>query len=56
MPLDMSCLSEDSISQLAALFEPAELEQIKDKKDKILSRLFSQRIVLLFAQADASPP
>ena len=43
LPLDMSCLSESSVDHLAAKFAPEDLEKIRDKKDKIISRLYQKK-------------
>ncbi|XP_058791079.1 SANT and BTB domain regulator of class switch recombination isoform X2 [Phymastichus coffea] len=48
----LSCLNDNLLTKLADLFSNAEVETIKDKKDKIQSRLFCKLIMSL---ANAKP-
>ncbi|CAH1110164.1 unnamed protein product [Psylliodes chrysocephalus] len=41
---NLSCLNDSVVSRLAAMYTNVEIEAIKDKKDKIQSRLFSKLI------------
>ena len=49
LPIDLSCVSDTLLAQLAALFEPEEIEKLRDKKDKISSRLYAKKIEVLLA-------
>jgi len=44
LPIDLSCLNDELLSELAKLFQPDELEKVRDKKDKLVSRLYDAKI------------
>jgi hypothetical protein len=44
LPLDLSCLDDGLITELASRFEPEEIERIRDKKDRLASRLYEKKI------------
>ncbi|KAL3901132.1 MAG: hypothetical protein SGPRY_012331 [Prymnesium sp.] len=46
----MSCISDAAITQLASLFDASELDGVKDKKDKLLSRLYTKKITSLMGE------
>ncbi|XP_015597107.1 uncharacterized protein KIAA1841 homolog isoform X2 [Cephus cinctus] len=48
----LTCLNDNLLTRLASLFSNVEVEAIKDKKDKIQSRLFCKLIISL---VDSSP-
>ena len=50
LPIDLSCVSDALLAQLAALLEPEDIEKLKDKKDKISSRLYAKKLEALLAQ------
>lgn len=50
LPIDLSCVSDALLGQLAALLEPEDVEKLRDKKDKISSRLYSKKLEALLAQ------
>lgn len=41
---NLSCLNENIISRLAAMFTNAELEMVKDKKERVTPRLWTKMI------------
>lgn len=49
LPIDLSCVSDALLAQLAALIEPEDIEKLRDKKDKISSRLYAKKIEALLA-------
>ncbi|CAG9324974.1 unnamed protein product [Blepharisma stoltei] len=44
LPIDMSCLNQGLLKQLARLANPEQLDDIKDRKDKLVSKLFMKKI------------
>ena len=50
LPIDLSCLNEELLMELAKLFAPDELERVRDKKDKLISRLYQKSLEDLMAQ------
>lgn len=50
LPLDMGCVSDQSVERLAELFDATGLEAIKDKKDKIISRLYLKKTAQMMSQ------
>ncbi|XP_052832585.1 SANT and BTB domain regulator of class switch recombination [Octopus bimaculoides] len=51
-PSNMNCINDKLVTRIAELFNHNEIEEIKDKKDKFKSKLFSKKIERLF---DSSP-
>ncbi|KAL1529873.1 hypothetical protein AB1Y20_000803 [Prymnesium parvum] len=52
LPLDMGCVSDQSVERLAELFDATGLEAIKDKKDKIISRLYLKKTAQMMSQEE----
>lgn len=44
VPVDLSCLSDELVQQLAAAFTDDELELVRDRRDRLLSRLYSHKL------------
>eukprot|EP01041_Mallomonas_annulata_P013326 gene13326-28233_t len=50
LPIDLSCISEKLINRLAILTQPKTLSQTKDRKDKVLNKLYKRRVELDFSR------
>jgi hypothetical protein len=50
LPIDLSCISDKIINRLAALTHPKALASTKDRKDKILNKLYKRRVELDFSR------
>lgn len=50
LPIDLSCISDKIINRLAALTHPKSLANTKDRKDKILNKLYKRRVELDFSR------
>ena len=48
MPIDLNCISEKLVHQLADLIDANTLAGLRDKKDKLLSKLYKRRLELDF--------
>jgi len=48
LPIDMNCLNSSLIKKLASNISLEELEPLKDKKDKLTSKLFMKKLELVF--------
>lgn len=48
LPIDMNCMNSTLIKKLAAYVTIEELDQLKDKKDKLTSKLYMKKLELLF--------
>lgn len=44
LPLDLGCLNDELLTELAQRFEPEEIERMRDKKDRLASRLYEKKI------------
>ena len=44
LPIDMSCLNQGLLKQLSKLINPDQLEEIKDKKDKLVSKVYMKKL------------
>lgn len=42
--MDMSCISDSTIGKIAELMDATELEAVRDKKDKLISRIFLKKM------------
>jgi hypothetical protein len=42
-PVDLNCLSANLMRRLAAMFTPLDIDTIKDKRDKLVSRLYMHK-------------
>jgi len=50
LPIDLSCISDKIVNRLAALTSPKTLAHTKDRKDKILNKLYKRRVELDFSR------
>ena len=50
LPIDLSCISDKIINRLASLTHPKTLANTKDRKDKILNKLYKRRVELDFSR------
>jgi hypothetical protein len=50
LPIDLSCISDKIVNRLAALTHPKTLANTKDRKDKILNKLYKRRVELDFSR------
>lgn len=44
LPIDMSCLSQNLLKQLAKYINPELLDEVKDRKDKLLSKIYMKKL------------
>lgn len=54
LPIDLSCISEKLINKLAFMTPPKVLCEAKDRKDKILNKLYKRRVELDFSRKTGS--
>lgn len=54
LPIELDCMNEELIGKLSERFTDEELENICDRKDKIISRLFQQKLEQLLTLDDKS--
>jgi hypothetical protein len=54
LPIELDCMNEHLIEQLAQKFSDEELENIRDRKDKIVGRLFQKKIEQLLTRDDGA--
>jgi hypothetical protein len=54
LPIELDCMNDVLIEKLAQQFTDEELEALRDRKDKILSRLFQQKLATLLTREDGS--
>jgi len=47
LPIDMSCLNENLITQISAKVPMGILDDLVDKRDKLKSRIFEKKLLLL---------
>lgn len=48
MPIDLNCLNDKLLTKLASLFTDDELEHVRDKKDKLCSKMYMKKLQELF--------
>jgi hypothetical protein len=48
LPIDMNCMNATLVKRLAALVDLTALDSLRDKKDKLKSKLFMKKLELLF--------
>lgn len=48
LPIDMNCLNGALIKKLAVLVSVEELDNLKDKKDKLMSKLYMKKLEHIF--------
>ena len=48
LPIDMNCMNSTLIKRLASMVPLEELDQMRDKKDKLTSKLYMKKLELLF--------
>jgi hypothetical protein len=44
MPIDLNCMNDKLLSQLTALFNDEDLEAVRDKKDKLCSKMYMKKL------------
>ena len=54
LPIDLSCISEKLINKLAFMTQPKTLALTRDRKDKILNKLYKRRVELDFSRKAGS--
>lgn len=52
LPIDMNCMNSGLVKRLANKVDIETLDEIKDKKDKLKSKLYMKKLELLFADSD----
>jgi hypothetical protein len=50
LPIDMNCLSSALVKKLASHVSIEDMHLLKDKKDKLMSKLFMKKLELLFEE------
>ena len=50
LPIDLSCISDKLVNRLAAMTSPKILAQTRDRKDKILNKLYKRRVEIDFSR------
>lgn len=50
LPIDMNCMNGVLIKKLAEKLSLEELDHLKDKKDKLTSKLYMKKLELLFVE------
>ena len=50
LPIDMNCLNSSLIKKLSSHISLADLDTLKDKKDKLASKLYMKKLELLFEE------
>mmetsp|Transcript_3749 Transcript_3749/g.5862 ORF Transcript_3749/g.5862 Transcript_3749/m.5862 type:complete len:925 (+) Transcript_3749:62-2836(+) len=50
LPIDLSCISEKLINRIASITQPKTLSETRDRKDKILTKLYKRRVELDFSR------
>ena len=50
LPIDMNCMNSVLIKKLAALVSVDDLDNLKDKKDKLTSKLYMKKLELQFEE------
>jgi hypothetical protein len=48
LPIDMNCMNSILIKKLASLVHLDDLDSMRDKKDKLTSKLYMKKLELLF--------
>lgn len=48
LPIDMNCLNSSLIKKLAAVIPLDELDTLRDKRDKLTSKIYMKKLELLF--------
>jgi hypothetical protein len=48
LPIDMSCLSSNLVKRIAAKVKIEELDNLKDRKDKLTSKLYMKKLEIQF--------
>lgn len=52
LPIDLSCLSNELVRRLARLFVDEDLELVRDRKDRLTSRLYAHKLEELLADEE----
>jgi hypothetical protein len=50
LPIDMNCMNSTLIKKLASYVSIDDLDTLKDKKDKLSSKLYMKKLELLFEE------
>lgn len=50
LPIDLSCISEKLVNRIAYLVSPKSLTETRDRKDKVLTKLYKRRVELDFSR------
>ena len=50
LPIDLSCISDRLVNRLASMTNPQILAQSRDRKDKILNKLYKRRVEIDFSR------
>jgi len=45
MPIDLNCIRDGLVKDLANTMTDVELDAVKDKKEKLVGKLYSQKVV-----------
>ena len=48
LPIDMNCMNSSLVKRLAGKVEIEKLDTLKDKKDKLKSKIFMKKLEILF--------
>mmetsp|Transcript_60717 Transcript_60717/g.140229 ORF Transcript_60717/g.140229 Transcript_60717/m.140229 type:complete len:649 (-) Transcript_60717:185-2131(-) len=51
LPIDLSCLTDEIVRRLADQFTEEKLDSIRDRKDKLLSKLFQRKVEAMATQS-----
>ena len=44
LPIDMSCLNQNLLKALSKYADPEQLDEVKDRKDKLLSKIYMKKL------------
>lgn len=44
LPIDMSCLNQVLLKQLSKFIDPEQLDEVKDRKDKLVSKIYMKKL------------
>jgi hypothetical protein len=48
LPIDMNCLNSALLKKIAAVLDIEDLDKLKDRRDKLVAKLFKKKLELLF--------
>ena len=52
LPIDMNCMNSQLVKRLSAKVDLEALDMLKDKKDKLKSKIYMKKLELLFEQPE----